>query len=136
MVTNFSLPALPQANTTDNKKEQQIEMQAPTPTSSGLNTYRLADFATLPAALDYAAQGATGLNFYSGKGELLEALSYRELRTQSLALAQQFLALGLKPGDRVALIADTDGDFARAFFAPLPAVQVKSPFLPALPFSL
>ncbi|MES2683502.1 MAG: fatty acyl-AMP ligase [Pseudomonadota bacterium] len=92
-------------------------MQAPTPTSSGLTPYRLADFATLPAALDYAAQGATGINFYSGKGELLEALSYRELRSQALGLAQQFLAQGLKPGDRVALIADTDGDFARAFFA-------------------
>ena len=92
-------------------------MQAPTPTSSGLPHYRLADFATLPLALDYAAQGDTGINFYSGKGELLECLSYRVLREQALVLAQQFLAQGLKPGDRVALIADTDGDFARAFFA-------------------
>ncbi len=92
-------------------------MQAPTPTLSGLTPYRLADFATLPAALDYAAQGACGLNFYSGKGELLEALSYRELRVQALKLAQQLLAAGLKRGERVALIADTDGDFARGFFA-------------------
>lgn len=92
-------------------------MQAPTPTPSGLTPYRLADFATLPAALDYAAQGATGLNFYSGKGELLESLPYRELRRQALELAQQLLAAGLKRGERVALIADTDGDFARGFFA-------------------
>ncbi len=92
-------------------------MQAPTPTSSGLPHYRLADFATLPDALDYAAQGDTGINFYSGKGELLEALSYRLLREQALALSQQFLSLGMRPGDRVALIADTEGDFARGFFA-------------------
>ena len=92
-------------------------MQAPTPTASGLPLYRLADFATLPAALDYAAQGASGYNFYSGKGELLEALPYHLLREQALQLAQQLLATGLVPGERVALIADTDGDFARAFFA-------------------
>jgi len=92
-------------------------MQAHTPTSSGLVRYRLADFATLPEALDYAAQGATGINFYSGKGELAESLPYRTLREQALKLAQQLLAAGLNPGDRVALIADTDGDFARAFFA-------------------
>jgi len=92
-------------------------MQSPTPSSSGLPHYRLADFATLPEALDYAAQGETGLNFYSGKGQLTEQLSYRQLRQQSLSLAQQLLACGLQTGDRVALIADTDGDFARGFFA-------------------
>lgn len=92
-------------------------MQVPTPTTSGLNPYRLADFSTLTAALDYAAQGACGLNFYSGKGELLEALPYSLLRTQSQQLAQKLLASGLKRGERVALIADTDGDFARGFFA-------------------
>ncbi len=92
-------------------------MQVPTPTSSGLPHYRQADFATLTAALDYAAEGATGLNFYSSKGELSESLPYRSLRQQALVLAQQLLATGLLPGDRVALIADTDGDFARIFFA-------------------
>ena len=93
-----------------------IKMQAPTPTSSGLTDYRLADFTTLPAALDYAALGASGMNFYTGKGDLSECLPYRLLREQALAIAQQFLAQGLRPGDRVALIAATDGDFARGFF--------------------
>lgn len=92
-------------------------MQLPTPTASGLSAYRAADFSTLTEALDYAAQGATGLNVYSGKGELIEALGYRRLREQSLELAGQLLALGLVKGDRVALIAEADGDFARAFFA-------------------
>jgi len=92
-------------------------MQHPTPTASGLSAYRPADFTTLAKALDYAAQGATGINVYSGKGELLEALSYARLRVQSLALARKLRALGLVKGDRVALIAEADGDFARAFFA-------------------
>ncbi|MBA4287127.1 MAG: acyl-CoA synthetase [Xanthomonadaceae bacterium] len=92
-------------------------MLLPTPTTSELASYRPADFNTLPEALDYAAQGATGINIYSGKGVLTEALSYRQLREQSLVLARKLLGSGLKQGDRVALIAETDGDFARAFFA-------------------
>ncbi|WP_293395038.1 fatty acyl-AMP ligase [Nevskia sp.] len=92
-------------------------MLQPTPTASGLPEYRPAGFETLPQALDYAAQGVTGINIYSGKGILLEALSYRELREQSLVLARKLLARGLKPGQRVALIGESDGDFARAFFA-------------------
>lgn len=92
-------------------------MPLPTPTPSGLAAYRPADFGTLLEALDYAALGATGINTYSGKGELLEALSYADLRTQCLRLARKLLGLGLKKGDRVALIAEADGDFARGFFA-------------------
>lgn len=92
-------------------------MTLPTPTTSELARYRPADFTTLPEALDYAAQGATGMNFYSGKGVLTEALSYKQLREQSLVLARKLISCGLKQGDRVALIAESDGDFARAFFA-------------------
>ena len=91
--------------------------QAHTPTTNAGLPYRLADFATLPQALDYAAQGETGFNFYTGKGELAEALPYSTLREQALRLARQLLAAGLQPRQRVALIADTDGDFARGFFA-------------------
>jgi len=92
-------------------------MLLPTPTTSELASYRPADFATLPEALDYAAQGATGINIYSGKGVLTEALTYRQLREQSLVLARKLISCGLQKGDRVALIAESDGDFARAFFA-------------------
>ena len=92
-------------------------MSHPTPTASGLAAYRPADFGTLVEALDYAALGATGINTYSGKGELLEALGYAALRTQCLRLARKLLALRLRKGDRVALIAEADGDFARGFFA-------------------
>lgn len=107
-------------------------MSQPTPSSHpGLAT-RPADFTTLADALDYAARGPTGLNFYSGKGALLEALPYRNLRQEALALARRMLGAGLRPGCRVGLIAQSDGDFARAFFACQYAALVPAPLpLPA-----
>jgi fatty-acyl-CoA synthase len=87
-----------------------------TPTSSS-RTVRFADFPTLTAALDFAATGETGINLYSLRGELVEALPYATLREQALILAERLLAAGAKPGDSVGLIADTDADFVRAFFA-------------------
>lgn len=92
-------------------------MKEALPASSGVGIYRPADFATLTQALDYAAQGRAGLNFYSGKGDLLEALSYCDLRTQAQAIARRMRNAGLGAGERVAILADTDGDFVRAFFA-------------------
>src|SRR3546814_19018944 len=49
-----------------------------------------------------------------------------------MALARHLLASGVKPGDRVGVIAETDGDFARAFFACQYAALVPAPLpLPA-----
>lgn len=87
-----------------------------TPTANSL-PLRTADFSTLAEALDYAAQGETGCNFYDSKGKLSAVLTYRELREQSQALARRLLSLGLERGARVALIADTDPEFQRFFFA-------------------
>ena len=78
---------------------------------------RLADFDTLTQALDFAATGETGVTLHSLRGEVAEALSYTRLRADALVLAERLLAAGLKPGDRVGLIAETDGAFIRAFFA-------------------
>lgn len=78
---------------------------------------RAGDFANLPECLDYAARGETGITVYSGRGEVVETLPYRELRNQALALARNMCRTGLRQGDRVALIAATDGDFIRLFFA-------------------
>ena len=48
------------------------------------------------------------------------------------ALARRMLASGLEPGERVALLADTDGDFIRAFFACQYAGMIPAPLpLPA-----
>lgn len=99
----------------------------PTPTSSALPAARLADFGTVAEALDYAAKGQSGVNFYSGKGELTEALPYRDLRDQALSLGRRMLKVGFLPGDRVGLIAETDGDFMRAFCACQYAGLVPAP---------
>ena len=102
-----------------------------TPTSSS-RTVRFADFPTLTAALDFAATGETGINLYSLRGELVEALPYATLREQALSLAPRLLATGAKPGESVGLIADTEADFVRAFFACQYAGLVPAPLpLPA-----
>jgi len=87
-----------------------------TPTAPD-RSLRLADFPALTDALDYAALGETGINLYSLRGQLAEALTYRDLRATAQGLAARLLAAGLVAGDRVGLIAETDGDFVRAFFA-------------------
>lgn len=87
------------------------------PAQAGAPTYRAADFSTLPEALDYASTGSAGAQFYSARGDLLEALSYRDLKDQARSLARRMRRAGLTAGDRVALVAETDGNFLRAFFA-------------------
>jgi len=77
---------------------------------------RLADFATIGEALDYAAQGRRGFNFHDARGTLTETYTYAELRDDSLVAARRLITLGIKPGDRVALVAETGHEFAAAFF--------------------
>ena len=77
---------------------------------------RLADFETIGAALDYAAKGSRGLNFHDARGTLTRAYPFAELREDALIQARRFIALGIKPGDRIALVAETGPEFASAFF--------------------
>ena len=88
----------------------------PTPTENKLKL-QAGGFATLVEALEYAAQGDTGFNFYNGKGQLQDVLTYTQLKNKAQAIAGRFLNLGLERGSRVALIADTDTDFITYFFA-------------------
>ena len=87
----------------------------PTPTDSGLKR-RFGDFVSLSEALDYAAQGKSGINFYSAKGVLLESLPYSDLRQQDIHVAKQLLNLGLDKGYRLAIFAESDREFSRIFF--------------------
>ena len=105
----------------------------PTPTAPERAT-RLGDFATVAGALDYAALQPTGINIHSLRGELMEVLPYSNLREQALALAGRLLATGLASGDRVALAAESDGDFLRAFFACQYAALVPAPVPLPAPF--
>jgi len=93
---------------------------------------RKADFSTLCEALDYAAEGRTGVNFFNARAELYASLSYRELRAQARDLARRLLGLGIEKGGRVALVAETSPHFLRFFWAcqyaglvpvPLPATM-------------
>src|SRR5690349_22835964 len=88
----------------------------PTPTENTV-AFRAADFSTLREALDYAALGQTGCNFYGSRGELSAVLSYADLREQAVSLARRLLSLRLDRGARVAIIAETDANFHRTFFA-------------------
>jgi fatty-acyl-CoA synthase len=88
-----------------------------TPAAAGGRAFRAADFATLPEALDYAAAGYAGASFYSARGDLLQVQTYRDLRDHARSLGRRMIRAGLKAGERVALIAETDADFLRAFFA-------------------
>jgi fatty-acyl-CoA synthase len=77
---------------------------------------RTADFATLGEALDYAARGKRGMNFHDARGQLTRAYPFAELREDAIANARRFVTMGLKPGDRLALIAETGPEFAACFF--------------------
>jgi fatty-acyl-CoA synthase len=92
-------------------------LRRPTPTDNPSLLKVLSEFETLTDALDYAARGETGFNFYSTRGELSEVVPFRELRELAMAHALCFAAAGLKPGNRVALLASTSSQFLAHFFA-------------------
>ena len=103
----------------------------PTRSSHDLALNR-ADFPTLCAALDYAAAGETGVNFFDARGACSSAQTYGALRDAALLLARRLQGLGIAPGGRIALVADSTPDFVRFFWAcqyaglvpvPLPATM-------------
>ena len=86
----------------------------PTPHEDSLPR-RMADFATFGDALDYAASGVRGFNFHDPRGTLTRVYPFSELRQEALAVAHALVAQGFKPGDRIALIAETGPEFAALF---------------------
>jgi len=92
-------------------------MPRATASTNGSLPFRIAEFETLASGLDYAAKGETGCNFFSPRGELQAALTYREIRDRAIALAQRFDRAGVKRGTRVALVAETSPDFLAFFYA-------------------
>jgi fatty-acyl-CoA synthase len=90
----------------------------PTPTDDDLPR-RYADFATMPEALDYVAQGRKGFNFHNHRSQLVRVYPFAEMRLDALADAHRLVALGVRPGDRIALIAETAPEFVALFFGAL-----------------
>ena len=96
--------------------EAQTKRQ-PLPTDRGGLPLSPGEFDTLCDGLDYAAKADTGLNFFSVKGELVEPVSYKDLRERALLAAQKISRLGLERGARVAILAETKPYFHIHFFA-------------------
>jgi len=99
---------------------------APTPLMSGI-PFVTGRYETLIDTLDYAATGATGYNFHDARANLLRAYPYSELARDARAGALRLVAHGVKPGDRLALIAETSAEFVAAFFAALYAGVLPVP---------
>ena len=88
---------------------------------------RFADFDTFGDALDYAAKGVRGACFYSARGERKSVLTYRELRQRAQDWARRLIGQGVRPGDRVALIAETSPEFMIGFCAAIYAGALPTP---------
>ncbi len=99
---------------------------ASTPLLSGI-PFVTGRYDTLTAALDYAATGSTGFNFFDARATLVRAYPYAALAADAREQARGLLGLGLKSGDRIALIAETSAEFAAAFFAALYAGVLPVP---------
>jgi fatty-acyl-CoA synthase len=108
-------PGLPQEGRHKRIATAVPETLVPTPTEDALPR-RFADFDTLGEALDYAARGSRGLNFHDPRGVLVRAFPFRELREEAIDSARRLIARGVKPKDRIALIAETGPEFAALFF--------------------
>ncbi|MEM9618345.1 MAG: fatty acyl-AMP ligase [Pseudomonadota bacterium] len=98
----------------------------PTPTSNESLDLRIGGFESVPDALDYAARGETGYNFFTLRGELAHRLSYAQLRDEARALANR-LAARFERGDRLTMVAETSPDFLITFFACQYAGLVPAP---------
>jgi fatty-acyl-CoA synthase len=99
---------------------------SPTPTTSPALPLKLALFSTLTDALDYAAQGVAGCNFFNLRGEIASTLSYAELRDSAKSLARRLTAR-FERGARIALVAETSPEFLIAFYACQYAGLVPAP---------
>ncbi len=88
----------------------------PLPTRNSQQALRRADFRTVPEMLDYAAAGDTGVTFYSVRGEILSALSWREVRERAQVTARRLIGAGFAPGERILITGDTWPGFFDAFF--------------------
>jgi fatty-acyl-CoA synthase len=88
----------------------------PTPANTHLPV-RITPYTNLVDALEYAAQGDSGFNFYDGRGNLSAVLSYADLRAEAQVIARKLLSLGCERGARVGIIAETEPMFHRFFFA-------------------
>lgn len=105
-------------------------MTNPTATDSGLQ-HRRGTFSSLVEALEYAATGQSGLNFYGSDAGLIASLPYKVLRERAIDLAGRLAAVYPRMS-RIGLVAETSENFVTAFMACQYAGLVPAPLtLPA-----
>jgi fatty-acyl-CoA synthase len=90
-------------------------MKVETPTQDPTLKRRYADFDTLVDAIEYAAKGQRGANFYNARGDLTDSVTWTEVRDRAELIGRKLVAMGFEAGDRIALIAETSANFV-AFF--------------------
>ncbi len=88
-----------------------------TPTQNKVLPFKTSGFKSLVGGLEYAAKGDSGFNFYNSQAELVSVLSYADLLNQALKMAHQLLAMGLKKGDHLPVIAENRPEFLVVFYA-------------------
>ncbi|CAN5205674.1 fatty acyl-AMP ligase [soil metagenome] len=91
-------------------------VDTPTPSINTDLAFKRGGFASLCDALDYAAHGETGVNFFDARGRMLSSLPYRDLQIQARAFARRLIGADIARGERLVLIADTWPGFCIAFF--------------------
>ena len=73
-------------------------------------------FRSIVEALEYAARGETGLNFYDARGKLLHRLAYADPQVQAERFGRRLVGAGIGRGERLVIVADTWPGFCVAFF--------------------
>ncbi len=101
--------------TTQTAPAPMVDAPVSTPTADPLPR-RMSDFATLGEALDYAARGVRGLNFHDARGTLVRGYPFAQMRADAHDMARRLIAMGVTPGERVAIVAETSAEFAALFF--------------------
>ena len=86
------------------------------PTRNSTLALHRAGFTSVPAMLDYAAKGETGVTFYNAKGEQLSALPWRDVRDRAQIVARKLIGAGFARGERILITADTWPGFFDSFF--------------------
>lgn len=86
------------------------------PARNSMLALHRAGFTSVPAMLDYAAQGETGVTFYNAKGELLSAMPWRDIRERAQVVARKLIGAGFARGERILITADTWPGFFDSFF--------------------
>ncbi len=88
--------------------------------------------ATLVELLERAAAGAAGGVRLLDRREVETFLTWAEIRQRARAVAGGLQALGISPGERVALVYPTSQEFLAAFFGAVLAGIVPAPLYPPL----